>query len=827
MDPLTMAMGLQMYLNEEPGQQGDINAFMSNLQSNLGIDPSAPPPTSPGARSLFSTKASAITPGLPMAGLEPIANVRKRAKGLSEEIFASWKRLGWLLRFEEILRKRWSKKTQEQRKKVLITVFPDIPTMHRPDFHAFRTESEEQRHSETKFRHAYLLPFINIEDLVKVKNLLLLLNSRGHHSPDVFAQQDFQGLKFALNSKAVRIKHVPNHVMLLCGQNTPQKYGSLIPLSDPRALSGVHQQVGFGLLVLEIQQKLLSFLVRTTELLVHDLLNSPPPLTARPIILSPPAAIDSVEWPSVAQAAAQSPYCVPVQFNFPRLQSLVSAKRTDAEDHIYALREDPGYFLDTVKDYSEHQMEHLSLINGGKHPELGKLPFWHRVVTRVVGNAYGNLLLWDIGSKNLADLQKLREKYASRISLDKKLPREYEEKFYYFEYLISHLRFFPSLLLEEGLFASPPLRNYYRYQPGADELHVSVGLKSIKNQKDPFFWFMNILSNSHQHNLVGMNNLLDALDNHLHHSPSEQSRLSSWVSSALSDIAVVSEIDREVTWHQPPIGKTLNISPKAAEKYMEKSMERLEEFKRVLTDLRPAENVLPLNKFEYPDEKKRTRETVEKLRYAEDCLEGFWKEIDRHFMKRCGKSLVEFMEGILTPREIQKTPEWTEMNDIEVSTSSQQIPEFIPLDIPESVPISTPTKIKVKTRGESTPHLAAIDIADLEIPASAPNATSTPDGTIRVTKRAHKVFTSLFPAPNGTTISIPWQDFLHAMSSAGFSCEKHHGSAWVFSPNDTGKRGIIFHEPHPEKKISGVIARRFGRRLERVYGWSVGTFVVE
>lgn len=203
-----------------------------------------------------------------------------------------------------------------------------------------------------------------------------MLNSRGHHSPDLFAHQDFQGLKFALNCKAVRIKHAPNYVMLLYSQNTSQTYSSLIPLSDPRALSGVHQQAGLGLLVLEIQLKLLAFLIRTTELLIHDLLNSPPlsPPTARHVILSPTLSVDSVEWPSVAQATAQSPYRVLVQFNFPRLQSLVSAKRTDAEDHIYALREDPGYFFDTVKDYSENQPEHILLSTAVNILNLGNLP---------------------------------------------------------------------------------------------------------------------------------------------------------------------------------------------------------------------------------------------------------------------------------------------------------------------------------------------------------------------------------------------------------------------------------------------------------------------
>jgi hypothetical protein len=60
----------------------------------------------------------------------------------------------------------------------------------------------------------------------------------------------------------------------------------------------------------------------------------------------------------------------------------------------------------------------------------------------------------------------------------------------------------------------------------------------------------------------------------------------------------------------------------------------------------------------------------------------------------------------------------------------------------------------------------------------------------------------------------------------GFAVEKQYGSAWMFTPPATrGLRSIIFHEPHPTNKIPFYLARQYGRRLERVYGWSGETFV--
>lgn len=68
------------------------------------------------------------------------------------------------------------------------------------------------------------------------------------------------------------------------------------------------------------------------------------------------------------------------------------------------------------------------------------------------------------------------------------------------------------------------------------------------------------------------------------------------------------------------------------------------------------------------------------------------------------------------------------------------------------------------------------------------------------------------------------------MSSAGFSIRKLYGSAWQFVPVETGAvaaRPIQFHEPHPKGKLRFLVARNYGRRLGRAYGWYGGMFVLK
>lgn len=46
-----------------------------------------------------------------------------------------------------------------------LAVRPNIPQTHRPDFRALERESPKQMQSGTKFRDAFMWPYINLEDL--------------------------------------------------------------------------------------------------------------------------------------------------------------------------------------------------------------------------------------------------------------------------------------------------------------------------------------------------------------------------------------------------------------------------------------------------------------------------------------------------------------------------------------------------------------------------------------------------------------------------------------------------------------------------------------
>lgn len=72
-----------------------------------------------------------------------------------------------------------------------------------------------------------------------------------------------------------------------------------------------------------------------------------------PIQPEPPALSTSeTSLALLATVAAEAPYRLPASLNLTRLKAIVAAKRSAAEDHIWSLREDPGYFADVVLETS-------------------------------------------------------------------------------------------------------------------------------------------------------------------------------------------------------------------------------------------------------------------------------------------------------------------------------------------------------------------------------------------------------------------------------------------------------------------------------------------
>ncbi|KAK3351069.1 LOW QUALITY PROTEIN: hypothetical protein B0H65DRAFT_567970 [Neurospora tetraspora] len=730
---------------------------------------------------------------------------------------------------------------------------------HRPDFEAFLKESEQQRMMGTKYRDWFIWPYINQEDLSRPRLLPLLLNSRGRHHPCTFAGIDATNTKFAFVTKAVVPIFLNEYTMILNGvdEKHPDEYGKLLswdehPSNFELAMSQRQFLPGEGLLVLEVQDRLLSFLVKCCTEILHEipedqLLSSKYPVQPEPHMKE---ESETTGFDSLAVLAAEAPYRVPAKLDFGRIESLLGAQAAASEDHLWSLREDSNYFVDKALELQEHRPETLKDRWGKSYPEV----FWSRILSSLVNTAYMEVEVYNELHRQAKELQALQEKYAKAISVKDDLPKEYLKALLKFRFYLYQATKGVLGELKQTVMSSPPMRYLsFRAQGSLRDLNEVAVAFNPNHKMNPvekrLVWLLRTLwEDGMDLFLASQPIIVDELERLLETEKEASRMISSYVAGLIGQLSIITQCMRQLDCYQPWARsfETLDIdhedSIKAAFAETSKpwaaivraTSEKQGRFYSLVRLGKPA-----CKRFFYPVDKRRTKENVEALRSAEGNLDEFWKGVDRIMYKDANNLENTFVRRLLTQsRSLQRTPEWVEpsvptaddkgakptvanVDDLIIPFSSF----FFGLTAPKPEPTPSP-KIKVKTRGTTN---APTEPTATEQPPT-PDLTEDKQPIFAVDARSIKVFRTLFYNPNITSSpgEIPWNDFLHAITSTGFMAEKLYGSVWQFRPTNLDvERAIQFHEPHPKGKLTFMMARRIGRRLNRAYGWMGSMFVSE
>ena len=780
---------------------------------------------------------------IPMPSFLTASQVRSKSRTLSSSIFHSWNILHAMVeRHEVIIRKRWLKRTKEQRKKILCAAWPGMATSHRPDIEAFR--------KKRSFEAAYKWPYINTDDLSTPKLFLLFLNARARNQPFAFARADIDACRFGITSAALVPGFLNEHVMMFTGRTNPTAYGELIAWEDhPDAFDWMHSQRGAhpgeGLLILEIQERLYKFLVDCCKTILQDMTGTVQMGTDALPQPEPPSLLSNdLGLISLAESAAEAPYRVPAELNLQRLESIIQAKLLAAEDHVWALREDPGYFASVLQETKDHRQEIMLDVRGQRHPLLATPMqdhiFWGRVIENSIVASLAEIEMWGNLLDKVISLKQLSVKFAPEIDPGKDLPEEYAFAFYTFYNHLEKYTKGPIGNLKVGFPASPPMRPYFDRQPqepGSTIIKI-VGRPNVGGEAGTIMWIFATLFDEHQLHLAGLNVLMDELERILTSSVKAKNLISSWITEKISDLAVLSHCIHQIELYQPwaasfeteMAGKQedleldLQRTQKAFGEYFTASVDRS------LVSLGAPHD----GRFRYPADKRRTRENTEAMQLAEKNLDKFWCEFDRQFKSVYASS--PRVRCLLSQRILERTPAWVEpvessrsakayTIDVEAEPLVKRLSELnFDLERRSERTIgrdSPSTKSKIKTRGISSAQpLTVSTIATENQLDRQPN--------FQIDKRALKVFKTIFHSPSVSSQpgEIAWHDFVYALSSTGFLAEKLYGSVWQFTPQRLDvERGIHFHEPHPSGKIPFLVARRHGRRLNRAYGWHGGMFL--
>ncbi|KAK5125371.1 hypothetical protein LTR85_000480 [Meristemomyces frigidus] len=796
-----------------------------------------------------------------------------------DSIFSGWNALHSILeRHEAVIQKRWMKKTKTQKQKVILAAWPGMSANHRPDFDAARRASSGNRSvQKTTHKDAFMWPDMNQEDLLRPRTLLILLNAKGRNSPCAFWKLDIDACHVGYTISAIEEPYLNRHTMLFKDRTTAETFGEL------RSFDNTHEgmelmagfkglPVGSGLVVLEIQKRIMRFLVDCCKDILHDM----PPATLLDAEVQPEPKISAPTtngFTSLAEMRSEAPYRLPEAVGLPRLRAIFNAKRSAAEDHIWSLREDSSYFVETLKDAMDHRYQHVKDTQGRSHPSVQPTRdhlVWGPVISNVVASADYYLEIWSKLCEMIDDNEEILTKRDPR----EEMPEDVKMELAYFKAFLQHALRGPLAQLKAGLHSSPPLRPSFERRIEDDERARRTGVYPLwpksssrltRGQGGPeedLIWLMKLL-------------VEDGMD-----TPETKAKdlVSPHIANVFSDLSVLTEALRQLDVYKgklpeaPLIGmrddngkviKSLTVPWINMQKEIEG--DKPLEFYKLGS---PAEG-----RFHYPVDKRRTKENHEAMQAAERNLDAFWGQIDRNFevkrqwhldhLKECEKCCNCGVETAVRKllsgsRYLQRTGDWVEPNNNEQTAAKQsRVDEaarrplselYFDLEHRTQRTISPDHKhshghshqhhdhghdhgkeyrAKTKTRGMNPSPENVQPAAPADHPA--PSAQPDDQPTFTLDARALKVFRTLFftPSISSTPGEVPWTDFLHAMAATGFAPEKLYGSVWNFRPSGLDvERSIQIHEPHPSGKIPYRHYRRHGRRLDKAYDWHGGMFVL-
>lgn len=612
---------------------------------------------------------------LPVSTIDSLAELQIQARDFSVDIFRHWVLLNMTLkRCQDIIQKRWLKKNNSQRLAILLAAWPGMAATHRPDFASLREIGEKgcrRRLNFAKEREYNLWPFINQEDLVQPSNLLMFLNSRGRCLPDKFAIGD-RILIHAGDLSSSKQEKINQHRMILYGKRTPASYGALSTFKsgDDTDMMGVHPQA--GLLVLEIQKRILRFLFACTQLILHDMdFNE---MIVRPTRKSGLTTNHSLQgWRTMTTLTNEAPYRFPQQLDLDRLCMLVESKRSEAEEHIHTLRDDPAYFASQLQEWAEHATERVLDKHKRPHSSVGKPVFWSRLCKRLVSHAYQSLIYFDELHEQLDALKILMKKHGKQIHPRKRLPRRLEVAYQRLDKLVAEMRDLPLNELAMGHPASSPMRPGFEREvrditPNFHELVTKPRRGSI--------WRIHVLFRAlldeDQHDKHGLVNIIGEIQRVLDEHSGDSNAITPWVSDRFAELALIMEVKHQLDLFQP---WSTMWRYNEDTKFLQSDFEAIALIADVIDDtITCVEIDVKPTCFAYPSEKRRTEGTVTRMRESERALDVMWKKFDKHCIVHTGYTLHSFLAEFFNEkrRKLQRTPAWVEPKKCDSGQSGKQ-----------------------------------------------------------------------------------------------------------------------------------------------------------
>ncbi|KAI1107864.1 hypothetical protein F4804DRAFT_347520 [Jackrogersella minutella] len=837
-----------------------------------------------------STEILSYTPTLwaPFAAEATPNEIQELITAKATCIFETWRLLKIVIKgFEEKIHTRWVNKSKPKRKALLLEVWPQIPEIHRPDIWCWK-DLRANPDSVPDPCSLVMMPLLSIEDLCKTEPILMMLEWRARCHPETFVVEDFASLIFGTRTEIIEPVKMPGYFAVFRGRDTPQSYGKIYAWdSDEDGVQSESTRGHFGVneafWVLEAQMFIYNFLCHFSLTVLHDysredLLSAKPPYPPKPPFISSRFNNEGIEILPIA--AYEDQYSVPGLTNFSRMKSLLLAKMASAEDHLWALRGDPGYFLHTAELRMFNMPESIFTKDGHADVTFREdgVELWTHVFRAHISEAIENVDFLNILFRKITHLQHLINHYKQDISSDRDLPLPLNTAL--FETCHATVGCAYTLMnnadIKGSIRGSKPLRNLYRnYDPHLEEKsgpparYEAMYLKyedTPDGARDHLLWLLDAIGHGFHQFILRGRGLHIELEWLFRLRPDLKSLITPWLNNQISTIGVLGECLHQIELYRPWISGYHSFyvenSSRLLNDYNEEHTQNTslrsvtQSFWRYVTDYLAAGAHLN-NKIYYPVREPYSEKFVNQRRTVEARFDKFWNEIIR--VLKNADALPPRVLSIFD-RYFPRTPPWigpsseTKKGKKKGDKEDGEFNRVIAQARAENKKIKQAEKgkeaenrraqknklAKMTRKGEGEgkgkgkekerAKAYAAEADDEEIEEKLAKLGVEPrDAPREVTKRAMNVLdVLLFEGEDATKLrEIAWKDFVYTMMAVGFKAERLYGSAWLFSRHGAEQEAIMFDEPYVgDEVIPYVIARQYGFRLRRNYQWKRDMFTL-
>lgn len=770
--------------------------------------------------------------------------------------------------------KKW-RRDQQYRRKTLQKVKADIYPTRDPLLNMLGTPNSTSSEDLADNRMALLLPYINLEDLIEdSSHLISLLHNRSRYPPEQWVPFDNSQLQ-----PAWRQAVLPELFAYGCVEMHGPDYGTWKAFSDGEVHRGDAHGTPRGLLILEAQEALLSFLrAMVDEIYGKAVL---PEIQSTPIAAllfpstAPTAACDKwmpflnspssreVARSSFGSAFAQQPFSSPPGFNIETLLDIAETRAAQAKDELWLLQTDLEYFLSVV-GYFESQWfdkvpgitEMRVLLPEEKYDNVG-----HIVTEKVLIRAAD----WQWLVKLCLCVKREIESSTEEICPGVDLPAVYERELGCLFTLVKNCLQREQDDLQRLTFKSAEFQHIFNVKRTIDtsqgrDWALEFEFKDYQHahRAEPMGWcFYHLMQDSERSASFENGSVLQHLDNILISQPAKEAeRLDQEIYRCLSDIAALERMADLLEYHRPlfnlPDDEELRHDPRQVFQIKNK----LHQVRRVGNPAVGLGSALqPLCEFSLP-QRKDTKWLTQRDR-GYQLLGNLWSVARAAYQAKLQAASIS-QKFIIPQLALMQECTSPEHEARLASERSQIIDQIRAANDLRRAEIDQTVK---QSAGLLPSQEKAKDKKQAKAPTATPNIKPHPEGEssrntsgagsweswspilyrLPETSIAWQVVRRMFPdrsegTEDGSRTTTTWKEFLTAMSTLGFSAEPNGGSMYRFQGNimipvpnanpESKKRKLGVHRLHANGDMHPNFLQAIGKRCTKNFGWERDLFAL-